>query len=87
MRPEELNGTGGATRLGQRTRDSLYEDFHNESEETASTDEEVSPNLGGGPRLSHSFAVKIPRNLKRILDALVSAAINLWKHAAEFARR
>ena len=49
MRPEELNGTGGATHLGQRTRDSLYEDFHNESEEMASTDEEVSLKLGGGP--------------------------------------
>ena len=87
MRPEERNGTEGATHLGQRTRDSLNEDFRNESGVTASTVEEVSPKLGGSPGLSHSFAVKIPRNLKRLVHAGVCAAINLWKHAAESARR
>ena len=86
-RPEERTWNEDVASTGQRTKESNPEDTRREPERGAATNGDGAIVLGDRYGLPTSCVLEIPRLLRRLGHEGMCAAINLWRHATESARR
>lgn len=86
-RPGERIWNENVASMGQRTRESNPEDTRREPERGAATNGAGAIVLGERYGLPTSCVLEIPRLLRRLGHEGMCAAINLWRHATESARR